>query len=242
MPRRGRVGRLDRSAAGGASGGDRAASPSPRTAKICRPGGHWPTRCTAPTASTTPTRHIYFEVEEHAKLVYDHGGNDDRPPLFRVTVLFSEVDGKTKMDMTMALPTPEAAEETRKFIKQAGGDSTWDRLAEYLEKESTGKEKFVINRTFDAPLEVMFEMWTDPEHFPRGWARPASRWRFIRLRHQARRRHVLFHDDGDGVKMYGRPSTWRLKSPIASSTRSSSATSTRRSPAIPWRPPGPKRC
>ena len=40
----------------------------------------------------------------------------------------------------MALPTPEAAEETRKFIKKAGGDSTWDRLAEYLEKESTGKE------------------------------------------------------------------------------------------------------
>ena len=31
----------------------------------------------------------YLEVEEYAKLVYDHGGNDDRPPLFRVTVLFS---------------------------------------------------------------------------------------------------------------------------------------------------------
>ena len=49
--------------------------------------------------------------------------------------------------MSMTLPTPEAAEETRKFIKKAGGDSTWDRLAEYLAKESTGKEQFVINRT-----------------------------------------------------------------------------------------------
>ena len=36
----------------------------------------------------------------------------------------------------MALPTPEEAEETRKFIKQVGGNSTWDRLAEYIEKES----------------------------------------------------------------------------------------------------------
>ena len=77
------------------------------------------------------------------------------------------------MDMTMALPTPEAAEETRKFIKKAGGNSTWDRLAEYLEKESTGKEQFVINRTFDAPLETMFEMWTNPKHFSQ-WLPPTG--------------------------------------------------------------------
>ena len=113
----------------------------------------------------------YFEVEKHAKLVYDHGGNDDQPPLFRVTVLFSEVKGKTKMDMTMTLETPEAAEETRKFIKMAGGNATWDRLAEYVEKESSGKEKFVINRSFDAPLELMFEAWTDPERLSQ-WLPP----------------------------------------------------------------------
>ena len=99
----------------------------------------------------------------------------------------------------MALPTPEAAEETRKFIKKAGGDSTWDRLAEYLEKESTGKEQFVINRTFDAPLEVMFEMWTNPEHFSQ-WLPPTGfEMEFIRADirpggstfycHDQRRRH-----------------------------------------------------
>jgi len=75
------------------------------------------------------------------------------------------------MDMTMALPTPEAAVEISKFIKKAGGYSTWDRLAEYLEKENSGKEKFVINRTFEAPIELMFEMWTKPEHFRNGCLR-----------------------------------------------------------------------
>ena len=98
---------------------------------------------------------------------------DDRPPLFRVTVLFSESDGKTTMDMTMSLATAEAAEETRKFIKKVGGESTWDRLAEYLEKESSGKEKFVIQRTFAAPLDVMFEMWTDPKHISQ-WLPPTG--------------------------------------------------------------------
>ena len=46
------------------------------------------------------------------------------------------------MEMTMALATAEAAAETKKFIKKAGGNSTWDRLAEYLEMEST-KEIFL---------------------------------------------------------------------------------------------------
>ncbi len=28
----------------------------------------------------------YLEVEKYSRIVYDHGGNDDRPPMFRVTV------------------------------------------------------------------------------------------------------------------------------------------------------------
>src|SRR4051794_10763755 len=114
--------------------------------KDLRPGGTWVYTMHGPDGTDYPNITKYFEVEKYAKLVYDHGANEDRPALFHVTVLFSESRGKTKMEMTMALPTPEAAEETRKFIKKAGGDSTWDRLAEYLDKDSTGKERFVINR------------------------------------------------------------------------------------------------
>src|SRR5438128_4223856 len=84
------------------------------------------------------------------------------------------------MEMSMTLPSPEAAEETRKFIKRAGGNSTWDRLAEYLEKESSGKEKFVIARTFDAPLERMFEMWTNPKHFSQWLPPTGAEMQFIR--------------------------------------------------------------
>src|SRR5436189_1487784 len=119
--------------------------------KDLRPGGIWHYTMHGSDGTDYPNKAKYFEVEKNAKLVYDHGGYDDRPPLFHVTVLFSEVKGKTKMEMTMRLPTPEAAEETRKFVKKAGGDATWDRLGEYLEKNISGREKFVINRSFDAP-------------------------------------------------------------------------------------------
>jgi uncharacterized protein YndB with AHSA1/START domain len=88
-------------------------------------------------------------------------------------VLFSEVAGKTKMDMSMGLATVEAAQETRRFIKKASGDSTWDRLAEHLEKGASGKDTFVIHRAFDVPLEKMFELWTNPEHVQR-WLPPTG--------------------------------------------------------------------
>src|SRR5262249_7139737 len=101
--------------------------------KDLRVGGHWSYTMHGPDGVDYPNKTVYHVVEERSKLVYDHGGNDDRPPLFRVTVLFSQTGGKTKMEMSMALPTPEAAAEARKFIKKAGGDATWDRLAEYLE-------------------------------------------------------------------------------------------------------------
>ncbi|CAN5414706.1 hypothetical protein BH09VER1_BH09VER1_55040 [soil metagenome] len=141
--------------------------------KDLRVGGHWSYTMHGPDGTDYENTTHYFEVEECAKLVYDHGGHKDRPPLFRVTALFRETAGKTTLDMTMALATPEAAEEIKKFIKMAGGNSTWDRLAEYLEKEDSGKEKFVINRTFEASRDVVFAMWTDPAHVAK-WLPPTG--------------------------------------------------------------------
>lgn len=132
--------------------------------KDLKPGGHWNYTMHGPDGTDYPNKTLYHEVEKYTKLVYDHGANDEQPALFRVTVLFKEEKGKTTMDMRMALPTPEAADETRKFIKKAGGDGTWDRLAEYLNKEKSGKEVFVISRSFDAPIDLVFDMWTKPEH------------------------------------------------------------------------------
>jgi uncharacterized protein YndB with AHSA1/START domain len=140
--------------------------------KDLRAGGHWSYTMHGPDGTDYENKTIYHVVEKHARLEYDHGGNDDRPPLFRVTVTFEEYRGGTKMDMIMALPTAEAAAETKKFIKKAGGNGTWDRLAEYLAGQG-GKDPFVINRSFEAPAEQVFEMWANPEHFAR-WLPPTG--------------------------------------------------------------------
>jgi uncharacterized protein YndB with AHSA1/START domain len=130
--------------------------------KDLRVGGHWAYTMHGPDGTNYENKTLYFEVIENERLVYDHGGNDERPPLFRVTVKFSQETGRTRMDMTMTVASKEAAEQTRQMIKGASGESTWDRLAEYLEKNIAGTEAFVINRSFAAPVEVVFDAFTDP--------------------------------------------------------------------------------
>jgi uncharacterized protein YndB with AHSA1/START domain len=147
--------------------------------KDLRVGGMWHYTMHGPDGVDYINKTRYFEFEPYTKMVYDHGGNDERKPMFRVTVLFKEVAGKTHLDMTMAFDSAEAAENSRVFIKKAGGNSTWDRLAEYLEKETSNKEVFVINRTFDAPIDLMFEMWTKPEHFAKWMGPTGSAMRII---------------------------------------------------------------
>lgn len=181
--------------------------------KDLRPGGHWTYTMHGPDGTDYPNKTIYHEVEEHVKLVYDHGGNDDHPPLFRVTVLFSEIEGRTKMDMTMALETQEAAEQTREFIKKANGYSTWDRLAEYLAKESSGKEQFVINRSFDVPLELMFEMWTNPERIAQWLAPTGFTMEFLQSKSPAEGSTFYFMTNGNGVDFYGKKRILEMRKP-----------------------------
>lgn len=172
--------------------------------KDLRPGGSWVYTMHGPDGVDYPNMTRYIEVEPCSRLVYDHGANDHQPPMFRVTVAFTDVAGKTRMDMRMTFPTPEAAREAKKFIRKAGGNSTWDRLAEYLEEETSGRDVFVINHTFDAPIDLVFEMWTDPRHLAR-WLPPRGfTMRFIEP--DLREGGVTFWSmtDGGEITFHGR--------------------------------------
>lgn len=148
--------------------------------KDLRAGGTWRYTMHGPDGVDYPNVTKYHVVEAHKKLVYDHGGTDDTPALFRVTVTFKELHGKTTMEMISTLPTHEAALEMAKFIKQAGGNATWDRLAEHLDQAATNQPSFVINRVFDAPIARVFEMWTNPKDLVQ-WLPPAGgKMRFLR--------------------------------------------------------------
>jgi uncharacterized protein YndB with AHSA1/START domain len=156
---------------------------------------------------------LYHEVETCAKLVYDHGGNDHQAPLFRVTALFAEKDGKTHLDMRMAFPTQEIAVQMHKFVRQVGGESTWDRLAEFLGKELREQDVFIVNRSFDAPLERMFELWTDPRHFSQ-WLPPTGfTMEFLHADIREGGSSSYRMTNGSDVTMYGRAQYLEVRRP-----------------------------
>lgn len=182
--------------------------------KDLRVGGTWNYTMHGPDGKDWPNVTKYHVVEKYSCLVYDHGGSADRPPLFRVTVNFSESKGLTSMEMTMAMETAEIANQTKQFVKDAGGNSTWDRLAEYLEKENSGKEIFVINRSFEAPIEKLFQMWIEHQHFSK-WLPPEGfTMKFFNAEIKAGGEtfYSMTSDDG-AVTMYGKTKYIEIRKP-----------------------------
>lgn len=171
--------------------------------KDLRVGGIWHYTMHGPDGVDYVNKTLYHEVEPLAKLVYDHGGNDEQAPLFRVTVHFTATGGATRMDMTMALASEEAARQTRQFIKAAGGESTWDRLDEYLAKRLADHDKFVIHRSFAAPQATVFALWTEPAHLAR-WLPPTG-MEMTMLRADIRSGGESFYRmSGPAMTLYGR--------------------------------------
>lgn len=171
--------------------------------KDIRPGGQWIYTMHGPDGVDYPNITTYHEVIEHSKLVYDHGANEDQDALFRVTVTFEEVNNQTVMDMIMTLESAEAASKTQQFIKDVGGNTTWDRLGEYLEEQQNQKDVFIINRTFKANQSTLFNLWTDPDHFSNWMGPTGSRMDLIHV--DVKEGGSLHYSmiNADGTQMFG---------------------------------------
>lgn len=168
-----------------------------------RTGGHWHYTMHGPDGTDYENTTQYLEVVPGQRMVYDHGGHMDRPPLFRVTALFTERHGRTQLDLSMALATPEIAEEMRGFIKKAGGEATWDRLAEHLGKQREGVERFFISRSFDASIEQVYAMWTDPAHVTQWLPPTGATMRFLRAEPRVNGSSFYAMTFAEGATMYG---------------------------------------
>jgi uncharacterized protein YndB with AHSA1/START domain len=168
-----------------------------------RTGGHWHYTMHGPDGTDFENTTHYLDVLPMQRMVYDHGGHKDRPPLFRVTALFTERDGRTQLEMSMAFATPEIAVEMRGFIRKAGGEATWDRLAEYVEKRTTGKELFVIARSFDAAIDRVYDMWTQPENLAQWLPPTGATMRFLRAEPTIGRSSFYEMRFADAVPMFG---------------------------------------
>jgi len=132
-----------------------------------RPGGEWDFIMHGPDGTDYKNRIIYREVVPPKRLVYDHVSG----PLFHATVTFEEQGQKTKLTVEMLF---ESAELRNKVAEEFGAveglNQTLGRLGTHLPRVvEEHADDFVISREFDAPRDLVFKAWTEPERLAQWW-------------------------------------------------------------------------
>lgn len=133
-------------------------------------GGYWRYVMHGPDGKDWINWIRFEEIVKHERLVYDHGGETDAPA-FHVTVTLEKVGAKTRLTMQSVFPTPEALEAVKKFGAVEGGYQNMARLSGHLLHMKAGTEgnAMVLTRTFDAPVELVFQAWASGEAIKRWW-------------------------------------------------------------------------
>jgi uncharacterized protein YndB with AHSA1/START domain len=130
-----------------------------------RPGGVWLFTMHGPNGVDYPNKITYLEIVKPELLVYDHG-DQGTPGYFQTTVTFAEDGDKTKLTMRMLFPSAAERDTVVKTYNAIqGANQTLDRLGEQLAK----MQELITTRVFDAPREIVFKAWTDPEQLKHWW-------------------------------------------------------------------------
>jgi uncharacterized protein YndB with AHSA1/START domain len=124
-----------------------------------------------------------------------YGMTEDWPLELLVTVTFEEIGGKTRM----ILRHEGIPEGLMKDLTQTGWSESFNKLADSIvTKDHTriiaerGKQEVIITRVFDAPRNLVFKAYTDPDLVPQYWGprrfttvvdkmdvKPGGLWRYV---------------------------------------------------------------
>ena len=180
-------------------------SPRGFTNPVCeldvRPGGLIRIDMRAPNGTIYPMNGVFHEIVEPERLVFTGTAMEDehgKPQLEILnTVTFEDFNGLTKLTFHAVLVTKDFRMTPQVAAALAGMEQGWSeslyRLGDELDnslKAITADREIVISRVFDAPLELVWDAWTDPKQVvqwwgPRGFTttihemdvRPGGAWR-----------------------------------------------------------------
>lgn len=152
-----------------------------------KPGGQFHYRLVMPDGMEMWGLFTFREMEVPGKLVFvssfaDADGKITQAPFFDNwpleilnTLTLEENKGKTKLTLK-AHPINATANETERFISlfgsmQQGYAGTFDKLDTYLAAaiNSTKDRELRLTRLLDAPVKLVWEVWTSPEHIANWW-------------------------------------------------------------------------
>jgi uncharacterized protein YndB with AHSA1/START domain len=130
-----------------------------------KPGGTWRFIMHAPNGADFPNESVFVEIVQNERIVLDH----IVAPKFRMTATFTEQGGKTHLRWHMVFESAETYEKVKGFAVE-GNKQNLDRLEAHLAALSA-KGEFIITRTFNAPRELVWRAWTEPERIAK-WFGP----------------------------------------------------------------------
>lgn len=144
-----------------------------------RVGGYWEHVMHGPDGTNYPNKSRFLEIVPLERITYLLGGGSDleaderRGATFRATWTFETVgESLTRLTGRMVFPSKEARDRVvRDYGALEGGKQTLERAAEYVSALLT--RPFVITREFAAPRDLVWQVWTELEHFM-AWFGPAG--------------------------------------------------------------------
>jgi uncharacterized protein YndB with AHSA1/START domain len=106
-------------------------------------------------------------------------------------VTFNERGGKTTISLTAQIVRKSPGADGYLKGMNEGWSQTLDRLASHVATSASDRE-IVSTRVFDAPRELVFKVWSDPQHLANWWGpkgfstttslfefKPGGVWRFV---------------------------------------------------------------
>lgn len=138
---------------------------------VVQPGGEWRFTMHGPDGRNYPNVISYLEVEEPARLVFRHGGDADGEPVdFHTTVTFEELSPiETRVTMRSSFANREQRDRViRDYGAIEGGKQTLQRMSEHAQRQlrsgTSAGEELVLHRVLRASRELVYDVWTRPEH------------------------------------------------------------------------------
>jgi uncharacterized protein YndB with AHSA1/START domain len=139
-----------------------------------RAGGMWRLVMHGPDGANYPCEMEFLEFVPRERVLYRTRGGKEGAPVeqFDTTMTFEEEGAGTRLTIRMVFATAaQRVHNVRTYGAIEGGEQMFDRLETVLQAKQTdsaaGKDAarhaLCITRVFNAPRELVWRAWTDPE-------------------------------------------------------------------------------
>ena len=126
-------------------------------------GGKWEFTMHGPDGKDYENNTVFAEIIHPKLFTIDHLSW----PHFRLTVSLEDMGGKTKVTWHQNFNTIEERETVKKFA-EPGNEQNLDKLEAQMEKIS-GDKQLSLSRTYNAPRELVYKMFSEAEHLANWW-------------------------------------------------------------------------